>query len=282
MALMLDRPTLVETPALLRLLPARLQTSAFFRLYWPSARKSTGVWERRGLTFAPGARMLLVPTDIAHAEIGMTGHYELRLSRLIVEHARAGGVLVDVGANAGYFSQLWLAQRSENRVVAFEASPRNADLFRANVGINASDSRVTFHACAAGASRGRIAFVLGPEDQTGWGGIAAGTMAGDCEVDVITLDEALAGTRVSVLKIDVEGAEALVLAGASATLADSAPIVFFEQNTPRLRALGLADDQAVRLLERHGYACRTLTDPTSDVVEWIAEPKAARPRAPLP
>ena len=77
--------------------------------------------------------MRLRPGDVAHGEIAFLGFTELGLTRVVAERARQGGLLVDVGANWGYFTLLWLAARADNRVVAVEASPRNLEALRENL-----------------------------------------------------------------------------------------------------------------------------------------------------
>jgi FkbM family methyltransferase len=49
-----------------------------------------------------------------------------------------GAVVVDVGANAGFFSLLLLSRRPDVRVHAFEPVAGNHDLFAANIALNAS------------------------------------------------------------------------------------------------------------------------------------------------
>ena len=114
--------------------------------------------------------MTVLPGDVISDYIAFTGAYELALSRRVVELATRGGIMIDVGANLGYFSLLWASQRPDNRVIAFEASPRNVRLLDQNVRTNAFESRIRIVPCAAAATPGRLAFDVGPDDQTGWAG----------------------------------------------------------------------------------------------------------------
>lgn len=77
--------------------------------------------------------MKLSPYYEGHGCIAFLGFYELPLTRRIVKLAQKGGLLVDVGANYGYFSLLWGSQKKGNRTIAFEASPRNHEAIEANV-----------------------------------------------------------------------------------------------------------------------------------------------------
>jgi hypothetical protein len=63
----------------------------------------------------------------------------------------------------------------------------------------------------------------------------------------------LAPPRLDLIKMDVEGAEELVLRGAEQTLQRFRPLVAFEMTARGPARLGLEFDGAWRLLERNGY-----------------------------
>ena len=100
-----------------------------------------------------------------------------------------------------------------------------------NVALNGLQDRLQVHPVAAGASSGTAKFDAGPVDQTGWGGLTHETTSSIVEVPVTRLDDALAEIgEISVLKIDVEGADAWVLEGAEQLLRERrVEHVFFER-----------------------------------------------------
>src|SRR5947207_412164 len=111
--------------------PLRLRQMLYFHCAakdsWPKTRTVPE------LEFAPARLAHLNMTDHTHRQIAWLGFYELELSRRIARLAKAGGLLVDVGANIGYFSLIWAALREENLVLAFEPSPSVNQLLRANL-----------------------------------------------------------------------------------------------------------------------------------------------------
>src|SRR5690349_11446646 len=116
----------MKRPLLLRALPEALKPRIFYRQYFPVPQHYASLCERAPLTFASGMEMTgLLPSDVIGGSIAMMGFYERTLSRRIAELARNGGRMIDVGANIGYFSLIWLAGHSRNTVVAIEASSRN-------------------------------------------------------------------------------------------------------------------------------------------------------------
>ena len=247
----------MKKPLLMRLCPPSLRTWLYYHHYRARRPQLRSLFEDAELAFAPGVRMKLLPTDEGHGCIATAGFYELPLTRTIARLGKQGGLMVDVGANYGYFSLLWAAQKPGNRVIAFEASPRNQQALRQNVEKNALAEVVTLRSEAAGKEKGKLSFHLGPEEQTGWGGLVQGDAEGaEVVVPVVTLDEELKGIPfVDVLKIDTEGADTWVLEGAHKLLKQQKiGHIYFEENRSRMAKLGIAAGAAKQLLESCGYS----------------------------
>ncbi len=218
--------------------------------------------------------MDLVWGDVVSGAIAFTGFWELGFTRRLVSVARQGGSFVDVGANLGYFSLLWAATNKGNHSFAFEASPRNADLLLHNVRKNECGSRITVALVAAGRAPGRMDFDPGSPDQTGWGGLAVQRTDRSVAVDVVRLDEALDNSgRIALLKIDVEGADTWVLMGCEKLLSRRRiNEIWFEENRPRMRALGIGEREALTFLRGVGYVTTPHYDRAGNVVSWSAVP----------
>jgi FkbM family methyltransferase len=213
----------------------------------------------------------LVPGDIISGSIAFTGFYDLALTRRIRTLSIEGGLMVDVGANLGYFSLLWAAGNKENRAVAFEPSPRNLQHLARNIQANALDSRISIRPCAASHCHGSLMFDPGPEVQTGWGGLVASPSHSSVEVAVTKLDSEFSDIPIDLLKIDVEGADTWVLRGCESLLARRLiKKIVFEQNRSRMTALGIHPEEAASLLRSAGYECVSL-DSTEE--SWLAIPK---------
>jgi FkbM family methyltransferase len=131
--------------------------------------------------------------------------------------ARGDDILFDVGANAGVFTVLACAA-SGCRCVAFEPFPATARMLERNVAINNLHGLVTIRHAAAGSSPGsvRLTSDAGPMNHV----VAAETARpGTVDVPVTTLDSECHELGLpTLLKIDVEGYEFAVLAGAQETL----------------------------------------------------------------
>jgi FkbM family methyltransferase len=132
-------------------------------------------------------------------------------------------VVLDVGANIGALTIPFAALAAQ--VHAVEPQPELADALDENVR-RAGHGRVTVYRAACGAAPGTIRLPVVRYDQPGnFGGLS---MGGDgAEVPVMAIDT-LALPRVDLMKIDVEGAELSVLAGAAETVDRCRPVCYVE------------------------------------------------------
>jgi FkbM family methyltransferase len=256
-------------PLALRLLRSAWRERVYFRFFRDRHERWRQLFAAAPLHLCPAVSMYdLMPSDVISGLIAFTGSYETALSQRVAVAASRGGLLVDVGANMGYFSLLWAGVRATNRAVAIEASPRNVRLLRQNVERNGLTDRVSVLALAAGDHTGMVSFDPGPDEQTGWGGISISETATSFTVPMVRLDEQLPDAEIELLKIDVEGADTLVLLGCAGLFQrQKVRTVFFEQNPERMDRLGLAPKTARTLLGDCGYTCVPL-DPLES--EWMA------------
>lgn len=239
---------------LLRFFPPRVQQSLYYRLYNPPPERIRRHFTNARLRYAPGVAMDLVFGDVLHGSIAILGFYELDLTRRVIEVGRQkGGLMVDVGANVGYFSLLWLSQRPENRCVLFEPVPRNIELIKTNLRKNGFDDRAEVRPVALGREAGEMHFDLGPKEQTGWGGLRMGKSVRSIRIPVARLDEEIK-ERVELLKIDTEGADAWVLEGGRSLLEQqTVREIHFEGNALRALQLGIGEEAAPAFLRSVGY-----------------------------
>jgi len=151
------------------------------------------------------------------------------LAALIARQVPRKSTVVDVGANIG-LSTILLARMTE-RVIAFEPSPPNVAFLRRNLERNGI-TNVEIHAAAVSSEPGILRFHVA---QFGAGShvVAAGHVSGrtisTVDVPAVTLD----GTdlpSISFVKIDAEGHEPDVLAGAGRLLSRDRPLIYTEVN----------------------------------------------------
>jgi len=175
----------------------------------------------------PSARVLVPYDDPAMRLLYLTGAYEPDVQAAARRLLRPGDQAIDIGANLGVHTMLFAALVGERgHVTAIEAVKRSADQIRRSVDLNGWADRVTVLEAVLADSAGPVILHVTP-------GVSTTTslnadhpwLQAATPVDMIatTLDELVSPRPIRLLKIDVEGAEALVLRGAMRWLRDAPP-----------------------------------------------------------
>lgn len=133
------------------------------------------------------------------------------------------GIFVDVGANIGWYSLQAARCANVRRVVAIEPDVGNHQLLQTNIERNAMDSRIDAVACAAGSQAGLARLHRYKASNLGRHSLLTDHGHGGSWVPVQTVDGlldrlGLGEAPIAAIKMDVEGYEPLVLAGASKAL----------------------------------------------------------------
>jgi FkbM family methyltransferase len=142
-----------------------------------------------------------------------------------------GDVVVDVGANIGTHAVFFAKGVTEKGlVVAFEPQRLVFQTLCGNIALNGL-TNVTCFCAAVGEKRGQITFpTVDPRQTFNFGGVRASSDGKGEVVDVIPIDE-LELRRCALIKVDVEGMEANVIAGAKETITRCRPALFLENDT---------------------------------------------------
>jgi FkbM family methyltransferase len=232
-----------------------------------------------------GVRMAVSPQDNLGHHLFYFGAYE-PVQRALWERLLARGeelIVLDVGANMGYYSLLAAARRNVAKVVCFEPNPMVTPILRYNVQANSGlAGKVTIVEAAAGDADGIVPFHRNrAEHNFGLGSLRSRT---DDEVTVdvpmVRLDRHLPGMnlqRVDLVKIDVEGAELAVLTG---LLGFGRPTLVIEVHPHILPSFGAKFADIAEALRQAGYRAQrlredgtlTTVEDLNDVAWVLAEP----------
>jgi FkbM family methyltransferase len=241
-----DRPDFRANP--LRALWRRL----WWRIRWRASRRP---WI---LPWHDGLRLTLNRGGSA-ALIYYQGFSEPDTAALVRAYLKPGMVFVDVGAHIGEYALL-AARRvgRKGEVHAFEPNPLVFAVLAENVRLNGLD-QIVVRPWAVSSAEGDVDLELDPEPALSAlaSRVASTDRARHVErVPAVTLDGYLAGRRADLIKIDVEGAELLVVRGGQSLLARpeaEAPVLIFECALHNYARFGYSPLDLFRLLNDHGY-----------------------------
>jgi FkbM family methyltransferase len=167
---------------------------------------------------------------------------------LLLRFCREGDVVVDVGANIGSHTVTFAkAVGANGAVFALEPQRLAFQLLCGNIALNILTNVHSLQK-AAGAQAGRAKIpALSWNEPHNFGAVSIlnESLPGD-EVEVVTLDS-LALPSCRLIKIDVEGMEPDVVAGARETIGKYQPILFVENNTVEHAA------RTIAAVEQIGY-----------------------------
>jgi FkbM family methyltransferase len=184
--------------------------------------------------------------------------------RAFLRLLRPGDVVVDVGANAGYFTLLFSdIVGASGEVHAFEPIAPTFERLSRTIADARRFDNVMLNCAACGESSG-VATMLVPGADWGQAALAphaTGSWASEAELTayettVVSLDaylEAKSAPRVDFMKLDAEGAELGVLKGAARTLASQRPLLSIELYGEWTRDFGYEPADLVSFLEGLGY-----------------------------
>ena len=162
------------------------------------------------------------------------GTYESSFSNAFLNESKSSQVIYDVGSNVGYFSLL-AALNTKSRIYSFDPIPEIAKQFRTLMELNDLNEDVKLTEVALSNEIGKIKMVTpGTHEQ----GLMVSALRGqkvDVDsgvlVDMTTLDHLVFEENFpppDLIKLDVEGAEALVLEGGERTLRHYKPKILIE------------------------------------------------------
>lgn len=145
-----------------------------------------------------------------------TGLHEFEDCGFLLHLLCATDLFVDIGANVGVYSVL-AAGAARSTVIAIEPVPNTYANLLANLRANNLEGKVQPHNIGLGCNTSILRFTIDQDtmnhviEDENWTGPSV-------EIPVRTLDSALEAQSPALIKIDVEGWESQVLAGAEATL----------------------------------------------------------------
>jgi len=240
-------------------------------------------WERIVAGRLAGREILIDRRGSGAWDDMLAGRFDAEIYEAIAQALpESGGTVWDVGSHIGFhtlgFSTL---VGSNGRVIGFEPNPSNRERLQQNIDRNPDlATRIEILPCCLSDQDGNCMFALSHDIDSGASSMSflAGT---DPSVDATTSarwDRVVVPVRTAdalirdglrrpdVIKIDVEGAELVVLRGAAETIESEGPAVIVETHSAGLVF------QVTEWFETHSYQVRLLADLAPSRVLLSASP----------
>ena len=199
-----------------------------------------------------GFKMFAFPNEVIGRQIYLTGSWDPHILFLLLALSRDAKVVVDVGANIGFFA-LAMANGSKATVHAFEPQPRLAEMARRS-STEARLANVVVHEVALSDEEGEVRLSIDPANL---GGSRLGAPGWEHQIPIKTVvgSDYLTGLGVDtidLMKVDVEGHEPQVFRGLGPMLASrKIKAILFEDCHDKTGA-------ATEIVEQHGYKLLTV------------------------
>lgn len=242
----------------------RIRVSRYIKNFLRADRKWSYLASKVLLLFGADLKWKTVEIDegvriYAHSSKESLGYllehdYKLHERLFYTRLFRPGDAFVDVGANIGVFSLIAAARVGETgHVHAFEPSGKVYRELVENIALNGLIDRVSAYDVALGDQNRRAQFYVRKySDDFGSLSPEVHDPTSVEQVEMVRADTVLRGTsRITLLKIDVEGAEYHVLRGFS-DLLEKVKFVRFEAHQDLCAPFGVVFSMIANLLATHG------------------------------
>lgn len=210
-----------------------------------------------------GIVMVWDPNEIRTAPTMLVNHgrYEIDVHPAIRRVVQDSRVVVDVGANIGWYSLHIARWQPEARILAFEPIPTTFAQLERNITLNNLEGRVQAFQTGLGEVQDQVTFYV----PSFMGSVAASRQplfeTDENAVITATIEPfdtwlgAQSVDHVDFVKCDIEGAELLFLRGAKEALTAHRPIVMLEMLRKWSQRYGYHPNDIITFMAGLGYVC---------------------------
>lgn len=213
--------------------------------------------------------------DHVQQQIYFFGAYEPIESSLFFDLLSPGNVVVDAGANIGFYT-LMMAERvgSNGQVHSFEPVPQTFAKLQANLQLNPQLKNIFLNHKALWNKEEELTFTLSAQQDDNCGAYSASAKSDSIreqKCTATTLVNYFSSSklqRLDAIKMDIEGAELAALQGALPLIEKHKPIVFLEVFRKACKDFGYSPDALWELFKPLGYKIYLIGD-VCERSRWI-------------
>ncbi len=211
-------------------------------------------------------KMRVDPSKAMGAAFYWMGLHELNEWRFLNCHLKPAMVFADIGANQGEFSLFAAKRLPRGRVLAFEPVDLYHRQLKENIALNSFENIETFAFGLSDQTKQMPIYssAEGIGEHEGLATIFQSSQRGRLvqQIELKVFDDlipALNLSRLDFMKIDVEGAELMVIRGARKTIEKYRPYIMLEVNEETYRAAGYSVNDVRSFFASLGYTLNLIT-----------------------
>ncbi len=218
-----------------------------------------------------GLTLCLNPSDPVLSSALAFGIYENYEAEVFRHFCRPEATVVDIGANIGLYTAIAAARVGKSgKVVAIEPHPESYACLQKMIQRNAFTQVASFNV-AAGDGRRSVALFITDENKADSRIYDHTGQRAKVLTKMVDLDHLLAENgihHVDLIKMDIQGAEALALKGMSRTLAENPGLVIFAEFWPwGIQQTGLSAAEFLRDLRKAGFSFQAIEEDRRRIVD---------------
>ena len=208
-----------------------------------------------------GHKMILDSND--SLEISINKVYEKFETDFINREIKKGEVVLDIGANIGYYTLIFARLVGEKgKVFAFEPDPNNFQILKKNVELNGYKNVILINKAVANKS-GKLKFYLSEVNMGDHRIYDSYDGRKNIEVKCIKIDEYFQDYKgkIDFVKMDIQGSETGAILGMAKLLGKNNKIRIISEFWPvGLKKCGVEPIQYIKLLQKNGFSLMELND----------------------
>jgi len=214
-----------------------------------------------------GHKIFLDKFDSLH--LYRRGHYEEYETEIIKKIIKKGDIVLDVGANIGYFTLIFAKLVGKNgKVFAFEPDPKNFDLLSKNIKINGYKN-VTLVRKALSDKTAKTNLFLSKTNSVDHRTVDPKENRDSIEIEKITADDYFSDFKeqINFIKMDIQGSEVEALSGLSSLLQKMNDIIIMIEFAPMLlRRVSYGPVELLNYLKEYDFNLFEMDDIESKII----------------
>lgn len=205
------------------------------------------------IPLVPNVTIRCYPNGYSATHVNYCGLYDYDEMNFLLRYLRSEDSFLDVGANVGVYSLLAASIITSGEIYSIEALPKNFSRLEENLKLN-NFEQVKTYAVAISDNQGEISLELAEGDSMPF--ISINPTQHSIPVTTNTLDNLLEQESVKKLtlaKIDIEGAELFAFKGAASLLSQKRPFVWILELNDTINHFDHSEQDVVSFLNQYGY-----------------------------